>query len=53
MYVEMFSNHKYSYASAQAMFIVFECLAFTVLLNILFKDRDDAVSKKGRRRLAA
>ncbi|MBQ7868246.1 MAG: sugar ABC transporter permease [Clostridia bacterium] len=53
MYVEMFSNHKYSYASAQAMFIVFECLAFTVLLNILFKDRDDMVSRKGRRRHAA
>ena len=53
MYVEMFSNHKYSYASAQAMFIVFECLAFTVLLNVLFKDRDDMVSRKGRRRQAA
>lgn len=53
MYVEMFSNHKYSYASAQAMFIVFECLVFTVLLNFLFKDRDDNVVKKGRRRLAA
>ena len=53
MYVEMFSNHKYSYASAQAMFIVFECLAFTVLLNMLFKDRDGIVSKKGRRRLSA
>ncbi len=53
MYVEMFSNHKYSYASAQAMFIVFECLAFTVLLNMLFKDRDGIVSRKGRRRLSA
>lgn len=53
MYVEMFSNHKYSYASAQAMFIVFECLAFTVLLNFLFKDRDDRDLTKGRRRRAA
>ena len=52
MYVEMFSNHKYSYASAQAMFIVFECLAFTVLLNFLFKDRDEVALKKGRRRAA-
>lgn len=52
MYVEMFSNHKYSYASAQAMFIVFECLAFTVLLNFLFKDRDELALKKGRRRAA-
>ena len=49
MYVEMFSNHKYSYASAQAMFIVFECLAFTMLLNFLFKDRDGNILKrKGR-----
>jgi raffinose/stachyose/melibiose transport system permease protein len=40
MYIEMFQNHKYSYASAQAMFIVVECLIFTVLLNILFRERD-------------
>lgn len=40
MYVEMFSNHKYSYASAQAIFIVLECLVFTVVLNVLFRDRD-------------
>ena len=38
MYVEMFSNHKYSYASAQAMFIVLECLVFTVILNWLFSE---------------
>ena len=53
MYVEMFSNHKYSYASAQAMFIVFECLAFTMLLNWIFKDRDELNLRKGRRRIAA
>ena len=53
MYVEMFSNHKYSYASAQAMFIVFECLAFTMLLNWIFNERDGRDLKKGRRRLAA
>ena len=53
MYVEMFSNHKYSYASAQAMFIVFECLVFTMLLNVLFKEADDRELKKGRRRAAA
>jgi raffinose/stachyose/melibiose transport system permease protein len=41
MYVEMFSNHKYSYASAQAMFIVFECLAFTLLLNFMFRERQE------------
>ncbi|MBQ4157170.1 MAG: sugar ABC transporter permease [Clostridia bacterium] len=49
MYVEMFSNHKYSYASAQAMFIVFECLAFTVLLNIVFKEWGAPRVRKGRR----
>ena len=48
MYVEMFSNHKYSYASAQAIFIVLECLIFTVALNILFRDRDKKLS--GRRK---
>ena len=41
MYVDMFSNHNYSYASAQAIFIVLECLVFTVALNTLFRDRDD------------
>ena len=51
MYVEMFSNHKYSYASAQAIFIVLECLVFTVLLNILFRDRDDRNLKR-RKELA-
>ena len=53
MYVEMFSNHKYSYASAQAMFIVLECLVFTMLLNVLFKERDDLIGKKRKGRLAA
>ena len=53
MYVEMFSNKKYSYASAQAMFIVFECLVFTMLLNFLFKDRDESILRKIRRRRAA
>ncbi len=46
MYVDMFSNHKYSYASAQAIFIVLECLVFTVLLNILFKDRDGNLQRR-------
>lgn len=47
MYVDMFSNHNYSYASAQAIFIVLECLVFTVALNVLFRDRD---SRNLRRR---
>ena len=48
MYVEMFSNHKYSYASAQAMFIVLECLAFTALLNVLFREREERERKAGK-----
>ncbi len=44
MYVDMFSNHKYSYASAQAMFIVAECLAFTALLNVIFREKKDRLA---------
>lgn len=49
MYVEMFSNHKYSYASAQAMFIVFECLVFTLILNLVFREWGGNAGNKGRR----
>ena len=48
MYVEMFSNHKYSYASAQAIFIVLECLVFTAALNILFKEREENLPRRRR-----
>ncbi len=48
MYVEMFSNHKYSYASAQAIFIVAECLVFTALLNVLFRERDSRALRRER-----
>ena len=48
MYFEMFKNHRYGVGSAEAMFIVVECLVFTVLLNILFREEKD----KGGRRLA-
>ena len=46
MYVEMFTNHKYSYASAQAIFIVVECLVFTVLLNVIFREAKDKPGKE-------
>ncbi len=46
MYVEMFSNHKYSYASAQATFIVVECLVFTALLNWLFREQKEKAGKE-------
>ena len=51
MYVDMFSNHNYSYASAQAIFIVLECLVFTVILNTLFKERD-GLKPRRRKELA-
>lgn len=38
MYFEMFRNHRYSVGSAEAMFIVAQCLAFTLLLNVLFRE---------------
>lgn len=48
MYFEMFRNHRYGIGSAEAIFIVVECLVFTVLLNVLFREE-----KVGRgRRLA-
>lgn len=37
MYTEIFSSSRYGPASAIAMFIVLECLAFTVLIQQLFK----------------
>ena len=49
MYVTMFSSHKYSLASSAAIFIVVECLVFTMLLNVIFRDRDDRQLLKGRR----
>lgn len=49
MYVTMFSSHKYSLASAAAIFIVIECLVFTMILNFIFKDRDGRLAKPGRK----
>lgn len=46
MYFEMFKSHRYGIGSAEAMFIVAECLFFTVLLNILFRERTE---KRARR----
>ena len=49
MYVTMFSSHKYSLASSAAIFIVIECLVFTVVLNAIFREGDDRKLKPGRR----
>ena len=50
MYFNVFI-YKMFHASAQAIFIVLECLVFTVLLNVLFKDRDDKLPRR-RKELA-
>lgn len=49
MYVTMFSSHKYSMASSAAVFIVVECLVFTVLLNYIFREQDDRQPRRARR----
>ena len=40
MYREIFTVHHYGVGSAMAMFIVAECLIFTLLLNLIFKDQN-------------
>ena len=40
MYREIFTSHHFGVGSAMAMFIVVECLAFTLLLNLIFKDQE-------------
>ena len=40
MYREMFKLHHYGLGSAMAIFIVAECLVFTGLLNLVFRERD-------------
>ncbi len=45
MFREIFSLKKYGTGSAMAMFIVFECLACTLLLNVLFRERKDKLER--------
>lgn len=40
MYKTIFLKNQYGYGSAMAVFIIVECLAFTMLLNALFRDAD-------------
>ncbi len=49
MYVTMFSSHKYSLASSAAVFIVVECLVFTVLLNYIFREQNERQPGRARR----
>ena len=44
MYSNLFTKGVYGYGSAQAFFIVFECLLFSLLINRLFKKAEDNAS---------
>ena len=48
MYREMFKSHHFGTGSAMAMFIVAECLAFTLLLNVIFRDWDARRERKAQ-----
>ena len=45
MYREIFTSHHFGVGSAMAMFIVAECLVFTLLLNLIFREQNDAVGR--------
>lgn len=44
MYSNLFTKGLYGYGSAQAFFIVFECLFFSILINRIFKKAEDNAS---------
>ncbi|MDE7334596.1 MAG: sugar ABC transporter permease [Lachnospiraceae bacterium] len=44
MYDNLFVKCRYGYGSAQAFFIVFECLLFSFLLNCIFKKSEENAS---------
>ncbi len=46
MYREIFTKHHYGIGSAMAMFIVVECLVFTLLLNWIFREQQDRPGKE-------
>ena len=50
MYREIFKQHHYGVGSAMAMFIVAECLVFTLVLNLVFRERDDRPGRRLARR---
>ncbi|GJM78364.1 hypothetical protein HMSSN139_08600 [Paenibacillus sp. HMSSN-139] len=37
MYTTIFNTYRYGYGSAVSVFIILECLIFTVLINKFFK----------------
>lgn len=44
MYSNLFTKGVYGYGSAQAFFIVFECLLFSLIINRIFKKAEDNAS---------
>lgn len=44
MYSNLFTKGIYGYGSAQAFFIVFECLLFSLIINRIFKRAEDNAS---------
>lgn len=44
MYGNLFSRGLYGYGSAQAFFIVIECILLSLIINRIFKKSEDAVS---------
>lgn len=44
MYSNLFERGQYGYGSAQAFFIVIECILLTIVINKVFKKSEDAVS---------
>lgn len=41
MYTTIFDSFKYGYGSAMSIFIIIECLVFTMLLNIAFRRKEE------------
>ncbi|MGB8453124.1 MAG: sugar ABC transporter permease [Anaerocolumna sp.] len=43
MYTTIFNSYKYGYGSAISVFIIIECFLFTMLVNFLFKLKEDRI----------
>jgi raffinose/stachyose/melibiose transport system permease protein len=48
MYTTIFTRHMYGYGSAMAVFLVVECLVFYLVLQGVFKTREEKEADKGK-----
>ena len=48
MYKQAFITHKYGYGLSAASVLVLECLVVILILNFLFREREDKLPRKGR-----